>query len=222
MFGFRTEKDEIMDGEGLSDRGRAILADLERWNHAMGWYEAHIRRIRVHWEALGRPTPFRVLDVGTGPGALLTAMANSDLPVELTGVDRNPEYVAYAAERLGGRARVITADATALPFEAQSFDLITNTLMMHHLPRSVRHALVAEMARVGRSTYLFDLEVTLYGFAGFQVLARALGLNADVVHDGGLSVRRGSTMAEFSALVRPLPVVASRAFPSALCTMPRG
>jgi SAM-dependent methyltransferase len=217
----RTEREEIMDREGLSDRGRTLLADLDRWNRISGWYPAHVRRVRRHWEALGRPSPMRVLDVGTGSGGLLLALAQSGLPLDLTGIDRSPDYVAYGREKLGSRATIVEGDATALPWPDGSFDLVTNTLMMHHLPLAVRRSLVAEMARVARSAYLFDLEVTLYGFAGFHLLGRLVGLGPDTVADGALSVRRGSTFAEFRALVEPLPVVAQRVFPSALCTMPR-
>src|SRR5688572_20635900 len=120
----RTDAEEIMDHEGLSPRGERILADLDRWNRLSGWYEGHLRRIRVHWEALGRPTPFRILDVGTGPGGLLDALSRSDLPVQLTGLDRSRGYVDYARRRLGDRATVLEGDATAL--EVEGFDLVTN------------------------------------------------------------------------------------------------
>lgn len=216
----RTQEEEILDHEGLSQRGRRILQDLDRWNRASRWYTDHVRRIRRHWEALGRPSPFRVLDIGTGSGGLLAALADTDLPCELVGVDKSPAFVAIAQQRLGTRATIIEGDATALPFPDQAFDLATNTLMMHHLPHGVRHALVREVARVARSAYVFDLEVTVYGVVGFAFLAPLVGLGRDAVHDGMLSVRRGSTLAEMRALMAPLPVKVVRVFPSALCTMP--
>jgi SAM-dependent methyltransferase len=217
----RTQGEEILDREGLSVRGRQILADLDTWNRRTGWYAGHVRRIRRHWVALGRPAPFRVLDVGTGSGGLLAALAESELPCMLTGLDLSPAFVEDAARRLGRRATVVQGDATALPFESGSFDLVTNTLMMHHLPHGVRAALVAEAARVARTAYLFDLEVTLYGVLGVPVVGPIFGLGRDAVHDGMLSVRRGSTIGELRALVAPLPVKVVRVFPSALCTMPR-
>ncbi len=73
----------------------------------------------------------------------LAALADSDLPCELVGVDRSPAFVEIAAQQLGTRATLQEADATALPFSDQSFHLVTNTLMLHHLPHGVRHALGA-------------------------------------------------------------------------------
>lgn len=87
--------------------------------------------------------------------------------------------------------RILDVDATRLDLDG--FDLVTNTLMMHHLPQEVRVAMVREMGRVARSVYLFDLEVTVYGAVGFAVLGRLLGLGADCVSDGVTSVRRAST-----------------------------
>ncbi len=222
---FRTHGEEILDTEGLSERGHAILADLDRWNRLAGWYRFHTRQVALHWVALGRPTPFKVVDVGTGPGGLLAAIADwadaEDIPVELTGVDLNPGYAAMARARLGDRAVILEADATCLPAGDGAFHLGTSTLMMHHLPADVRHAMVAEMGRVTRSVYLFDLEITLHGMVGFALISRLLGFRAETRHDGLLSVRRASTLSEFQALVAPLPVRARRVFPSALCTVPR-
>lgn len=198
----------------------AILADLERWNTVSGWYDAHLRRVRAWWEALGRPTPFRVLDVGTGTGGLLARLVDCGLPVQAVGVDLHRGYVDAARARLAGRAEVTLADATALPYGDGAFDLVTNTLMMHHLPVDVRRRMVAEMGRVARGVYLFDLECTIYGLAGWTVAGRLSGLGPDARHDGGLSIRRASTFAEFQALVAPLPVRATRVFPSAMYTAP--
>lgn len=221
----RVDRPEILDQEGLSERGLAILADLERWNRLSGWTRGHLRRIEAHWEALGRPEPFRVLDVGTGPGALLEAVADHfaarGVETALVGVDLSPAYAARARARLGGKARVVVADATALPFEAAAFDLGTTALMIHHLPQPLRPRVVAELARTCRAAYVFDLEVTWTGELGWGVLATALGMGADTRHDGVLSVRRGSTLAEFRALCAPLGQDVRRVFPTALATAPR-
>lgn len=220
----RTEEEEVLDREAHSERGRAELAELDRWNRLTGWYRFHVARAREHWIALGRPRPFRVLDVGTGQGGLLAALCEwgeaEGVEIEAVGVDRSAAFAEQSQARLAGRARVMCADATALPFDAGTFDLATNTLMMHHCPLALRRALVAEMARVCRSAYVFDVEVTLYGVVGWTVVARLLGFNPDTRRDGALSVRRGSTYAEFAELVRPLPVKPRRAFPSAMCTVP--
>lgn len=91
--------------------------------------------------------------------------------------------------------------------------------MAHHLPRNVREGLVVELARVCRSAYVFDVEITLLGIVSFH-LAPLVGLGLDTTHDAVISVRRGFTKREFEDMVRPLPVRVRRVFPSALCTVP--
>ena len=221
----RTHGEEILDAlDGADPRAQAILEDLERWNRLSGWTARHVRQVVRAWEVLGRPEPFRVLDVGTGRGALLVAIqAHFDslgVQTELTGVDLDDGYLATARRRLGPRARLVHADATDLPFEDGSFHLGTNALMMHHLPLELREGLVRELRRTCRSAYVFDLELTLYGLVGFGVVSLLLRMMPETRHDGLLSVRRGSTLAEFRALTAGLPGRATRVFPSALAVLP--
>ena len=222
----RVDRAEILDDEAFGPRGRVILAELARWNRLSGWTRRHVRAVEAHWRALGAPSPVRVLDVGTGPGGLLEAIAAHfgalGVPAELVGLDLSAEYVAMAQERLGHRADVVKGDATALPFDAGSFHIGTTALMLHHLPAPARPAVIGELARVCQSVYAFDLEVTWTGALGWAGVATALGFHADTRHDGVLSVRRASTLAEFRALVEPFGLRASRVFPTALCTLPRG
>ena len=220
----RTQREEILDQLVDGPRATQILADLDRWNQRTGWFRAHVRRVHAHWRALGEPRPFRVLDVGTGHGGLLDALATrgeqEGIPLELSGVDLHPAYVEMARRRLGGRATVFQGDATALDAPDQRWDLATCALMMHHLPYPVREALVAELRRTCRGVYLFDLECTWHGWAGASLAMWLAGLGADARADGILSIRRGATFAEFKALVAPLPVRAVRVFPTSLATLP--
>lgn len=223
----RGGEEEILDAAltdaGLSDRGRRILSDLDRWNELSGWYRQHLQRIRAHWEAIGKPQPLRLIDVGCGPGGMLAAVAawaaKYAIRVELTGIDLSPTYLDMARARLPN-ARLLAVDATHTPFADQEFDILTTTLMLHHLPDPARAGLIREAGRIAQTQYIFDLERTLTGVVGWSLIAPALGMGEDTRHDGVQSVRRACTFEEFSALVAPLPVRAERAFPTGLFTSP--
>jgi len=219
-----TEESEILDDEGLSERGLRILTDLARWNRLSGWENTHVAQIERWWRALGEPRPFRLLDVGTGPGELLGAIARwgekRNIPLDLHGVDRSPAYVAAARANVGARATVHLADATDLPFGDQYFDLATTTLMLHHLPGEVRSRLVTELGRTCRGLYLFDLERTLTGAVGWALLAPLLAMGSDTRHDGVVSVRKALTRGELVHLVAPLGLPVERTFPTGLRTAP--
>lgn len=221
-----TKEEEVLDHQDHdSARGRLILGELDKWNELSGWYRAHLKRIRRHWEALDKPQPFRILDVGCGPGGLLVAMLEwgetYGIRLELTGLDRSQAYLEMARERLGGKVTLVDADATRTPFATGQFHLATTTLMLHHLPMDVRTDLVKELGRVSASQYIFDLERSLTGVVGWAAISAALRFHTDTRHDGIVSVRRGSTYEEMEALVRELPVTVERSFPVGLWTAPR-
>ena len=94
---------------------------------------------------------WRVLDVATAAGH--TALAFAPLVKSVVATDLTPEMVLLAkqmvADRGAGNVTVEAADAEDLPFEDNSFDLVTCRIAAHHFPDVARFA--AESARVLRS-----------------------------------------------------------------------
>ena len=88
----------------------------------------------------------RALDVGTGAGAFALALA--PLVREVVGVDLVPELLAEGRKRAPANVELVEGDATALPFEAGSFDLVATARTLHHVPRP--ELVVAEAVRVLR------------------------------------------------------------------------
>jgi ubiquinone/menaquinone biosynthesis C-methylase UbiE len=82
-----------------------------------------------------------VLDVGCGTGLFLE-LFNS----EYTGVDINAEYIEMARKK--GRGCYLAADATNLPFEAESYDMVFTVGVLHHLDLNNREMMLHEMSRV--------------------------------------------------------------------------
>ena len=72
--------------------------------------------------------PTRVLDVGTGTGAAARLVADRFPAAEVVGVDFSSDMVDEARRLLpaglAGRVRFDVADASALPFEENVFDLV--------------------------------------------------------------------------------------------------
>lgn len=92
----------------------------------------------------------RLLDVACGSGRWLKQLAQAFPAMKLTGVDLSQAYIDEASRFLENRRTVDfkVANAEALPFEAASFDIVTNVFLFHELPNAVRRNVVAEFARV--------------------------------------------------------------------------
>lgn len=90
----------------------------------------------------------RVLDIGSGPGFLATDMAEATGPSgQVTGVDLSPQMVARAAARATRPwLSYHEADATDLPFEDASFDVVVSTQVAEYVPDIA--AFCAEVFRV--------------------------------------------------------------------------
>src|SRR5205809_4410078 len=75
----------------------------------------------------------RALDVGTGAGTLALALA--PLVREVVGVDVVPELLERARASAPANATFVEGDATSLPFETASFDLVCCRRTLHHIAR---------------------------------------------------------------------------------------
>jgi ubiquinone/menaquinone biosynthesis C-methylase UbiE len=87
-----------------------------------------------------------ILDVGCGTGVHLETY--SGYKCELHGIDTSPSMLKIAGERLGNSADLRQVDATKLPYEKDSFDLIFCMLVLHEMDDDVRSRVLSEMKRV--------------------------------------------------------------------------
>ncbi|MBE6999910.1 MAG: methyltransferase domain-containing protein [Ruminococcaceae bacterium] len=84
--------------------------------------------------ALDRDKPLKILEIGCGPGALAAALHRWYPKAEITGMDRDSEFIAFAKEEVPG-VTFLEGDATALPFPDNTFDVtISNTVSEHVEP----------------------------------------------------------------------------------------
>jgi ubiquinone/menaquinone biosynthesis C-methylase UbiE len=120
---------------------------------------------------IGKALPLRgrVLDIGTGKGWFVVALARH--VASLTTLDISAEEQQYArleAAHAGVADRItfVTADARRLPWPAGSFDAVTSWNVFHHLDDPVQ--VFGEMLRVLKPTS--KLVLADFSMSGFRIM----------------------------------------------------
>src|SRR5262245_46695200 len=123
----------------------ASLSGADAYDWFMGRYSGPLAVPFADFAGL--PLDGRVLDVGSGPGALTAELAGRVGPERVTAVDPSEEYVAALRDRQPG-VEVVRAPAEDLPFEDGCFAATLAQLVVNVMDDPV--AGLREMARVTR------------------------------------------------------------------------
>lgn len=135
----------------LLDRG--LRYDLEVWFLDRFLLRGKVRAMRARVLVLAKLGDGQaLLDVGCGTGTLaLEAARAPGSTLRVAGVDPAPRQIRRARAK-ARRARLDVdfqqAGIEALPYADASFDAVTSTLMIHHLPDELQRRGLAEIGRV--------------------------------------------------------------------------
>src|SRR5713101_980027 len=127
--------------------------DLGEWFHDTFSFHGNWHELRQRTINLARLQPGdAVLDVGCGTGTLAMEVARRvGRAGRVAGVDPGPQQIARARAKAARRHLPIEFQIGVieqLPFPDQTFDVVLSTLMMHHLPNTLKRQGLAEIARV--------------------------------------------------------------------------
>lgn len=113
-------------------------------------WEAYLQTTVLPAVTAGVELGDEMLELGPGPGAA-TAWLRRHVS-RLVVVERDEQYAAALRSRFDAtNVEVVHADATALPFPADSFDCVAAFTMLHHVPtRPLQARVLSEALRVVR------------------------------------------------------------------------
>jgi ubiquinone/menaquinone biosynthesis C-methylase UbiE len=124
---------QYVHGYGTPEQER-LVEQAEHWRH------------RLISDGTELEPGTRLLEVGTGAGAVLAVLGQEFPGLVLTGVDIEPKQLEFARghlERSGVEANLVQADALSLPFEGESFDHVWMMWFLEHVadpPAALREA----------------------------------------------------------------------------------
>ena len=148
----RASKASTKETKGLVLKG-GWRYDLMGWFHDTFSFRGQWRELRQRTATLARMQPGeQVLDVGCGTGTLaIEVQSRVGTAGRVAGVDPGTQQIARARAKAARRHVPIEFQIGVieqLPFPDQTFDVVLSTLMMHHLPASLKSQGLAEIVRV--------------------------------------------------------------------------
>ena len=182
-------------------RFRALTPYFDRFVRATTREPEFKRRLVEGIDA--RPSA-AILDLGAGTGTLALQLKERWPDARVTGLDADPEILAISRRRTaeaGREIEFVEGFSNELPFEDESFDLVTSTLFFHHIDTDTKAATLREVARVlrpGGALHVGDWGkaadplqaagfMTVRVFDGFDVTAaNASGALPRMCEDAGL------------------------------------
>jgi SAM-dependent methyltransferase len=212
----RVDGPELLDLAGTpAIIKQRILADVERISRYLGLYQLWVHRVGkmiVEARRTRRGKPVRVLDVGAGSGGLLFRIDDwarrRRIPVELFGIDSSEAAIASCERRAGEEGRRVELELGDARSIAVEVDVTVNTFVLHHLTAGDVANALHEIDRVSAvNFFVFDLRRTLPALPALWALLHAARFDAPTRHDSVVSLRKGYTPDELTALLRAAGVV---------------
>lgn len=219
----RASAQEQMDAPDLPEAVyAALLADLARVNR---WTLAARPTLAFLRRAARRAGRLRLLDVGFGQGDMLRRIARwaarEGVPVALVGIDINPRSAPVARAATDGALRIEYRTGAYADLAGESWDVIVSSLVAHHMDHAELLAFLRFMESEARVGWLInDLHRHALPYAGFPILARAMGWHRIVREDGTLSIARAYRPAEWPPILAEAGIAeasVTRCFPFRLC-----
>lgn len=205
----RRREPELMDQPDADPRElERSLEDLRSVNRWLGGTRVALRALRPLLRRAGRGGAVRVLDVATGsadiPLELVRLARRRGREVEVVATDFHAGTLEVAAQRVAQEpaVRVERADALALPYDDDAFDVAMCHLALHHFDPAGAVRLLHELWRVARrGVVVTDLVRGRLGVVGVELLARTVWRDHPITrHDGRVSIRAAYTETELAAL----------------------
>lgn len=153
--------------------------------------------------------PLKIIDLGCGGGDMLILinkhLENKGIEAFLTGVDANPNIVAYARKNTAAYPSISfkALDIFSSEFRQESFDIVFATLFFHHFTKDQLIEFFAHLKQKTRCGIVInDLHRHPLAYYSIKFLTRVFSKSPMVINDAPLSVHRGFKRSELKEILR--------------------
>lgn len=200
----RKLRPELLDlDEAPYEEVRDSLDDVRRVNKYLSGYRVLLRHIEPRLQNHSGKSPFTVLDVATGsadqPIAVVDLARRLKVPIRVVAIDINGKMLKMAREATADYPEItlVQSDIFYLPFRANCFDLVVNSLSLHHFTREQAVAILRAIHECGRDGFIVnDLHRSRVAHAAILLLTRIFTRNRLTRYDAPVSVMNAFTPRE--------------------------
>lgn len=206
-FRQRSYKKELLDSNNIPfDDIRRNMQELDFINSKLGGHDITLDGIvTLIKKQMNFNSKLSVMEIGCGGGDNLRAIRNwaerIHLPVQLSGVDINPECIAYAKQQKRNRGIefVVSDYKNVLP--EQKPDIIFSSLFCHHFTEDELIFMLQWMKQNSRiGFFINDLHRHRLAYYSIKFLTQIFSKSYLVKNDAPLSVQRGFRRKEWNAI----------------------
>jgi len=206
----RNLRPELLDlDEAPFDEVKDSLQDVQRVNRYLSGYRVLLHHIGRFFDRHKSSQPLRILDAATGsadqPLEVVRYARRRGIPVRVTAIDINGKMLRFAQEeaREFPEIRFVQCDVLSMPFADNSFDVVINSLALHHFSRDHAVAMLKSFSRLARRGVIVnDLHRSRVAHAVIYILTRLLTQNRLTRYDAPVSVMNAFTPEEMRAMAR--------------------
>lgn len=208
-FTIRSGDREMMDD--LKCEGVIVgqtLRELEFINKWLGGNAVTISALNALTKYVRQDTPLRIADLGCGSGEMLRIIlewaARNGIAVTLTGIDANPNIIAYARENLRDlpSIRLLPLEIFSAEFDPGDFDIVIGTLFFHHFTKAELITFFTRLRENGTKYIIInDIHRHYLAYHSIRILTRLFSASPMVRNDAPLSVLRAFSRAELEEIL---------------------
>jgi 2-polyprenyl-3-methyl-5-hydroxy-6-metoxy-1,4-benzoquinol methylase len=209
-FSKRSDDVEIMDD--LACAGEVVhqtLREIENINRLLGGNYVTVDGVKKVLRNAKEKRVLNVTDLGCGGGDLLKLIRKWALKhgvkLTYTGVDANPNIVAYAQTHTSGEPPIEfkTVDILSEEFRQQNFDIVIGTLFFHHFSSDQLASFFRQLKnQTSTGIVINDLHRHWFAYYAIKWLTQLFSRSSMVKYDAPLSVMRAFQKKELQEIMR--------------------